>query len=95
MERVLGPVEKQVVLVTGTNGKTTTTKMLVTGLRAAGHRVVTNSTGSNMTRGLIAALIEDMSYLGSLKPTDWFVFEMDEAYAPIFTKTSHQGYLLV
>lgn len=86
LERVLGPVEKQVVLVTGTNGKTTTTKMLVTGLRAAGHRVVTNSTGSNMTRGLIAALIEDMSYLGSLKPTDWFVFEMDEAYAPIFTK---------
>lgn len=86
LPRVLKSVEKRVVLVTGTNGKTTTTKMLVAGLRAAGLSVVTNSTGSNMTRGLIAALIEDMSYFGSLKTTDWFVFEMDEAYAPIFTK---------
>lgn len=79
-------VQKKVVLVTGTNGKTTTTKMLVTALRGTGARVITNSTGSNMTRGLIAALIEDMTYFGKLKPTDWFVFEMDEAYAPIFTK---------
>lgn len=85
LPKVLSPVEKKIILVTGTNGKTTTTKMLVAGLRGAGARVVTNSTGSNMTRGLIAALIEDMTYFGSLKPTDWFVFEMDEAYAPVFT----------
>lgn len=82
----LASAQKKIVLVTGTNGKTTTTKMLVTGLRGSGARVVTNTTGSNMTRGLIAALIEDMTYFGSLKPTDWFVFEMDEAYAPIFTE---------
>lgn len=79
-------VQKNIILVTGTNGKTTSTKMLVTALRGTGARVVTNSTGSNMTRGLIAALIEDMTYFGSLKSTDWFVFEMDEAYAPIFAK---------
>ena len=86
LSKSLGPLEKKIILVTGTNGKTTTTKMLVAGLRGAGKTVVTNASGSNMTRGLIAALIEDMSYLGSIKPTDWFVFEMDEAYAPIFTK---------
>lgn len=82
----LAPVQKNIILVTGTNGKTTTTKMLVASLRGTGARVVTNATGSNMTRGLIAALIEDMTYFGTLKRTDWFVFEMDEAYAPIFTK---------
>lgn len=87
LEGTLQAVEKKIILVTGTNGKTTTTKMLVAALRGTGARVVTNGTGSNMTRGLIAALIEDMSYLGNLKPTDWFVFEMDEAYAPIFTAT--------
>lgn len=85
LTKSLKSVEKKIVLVTGTNGKTTTTKMLVAGMRGTGARVVTNSTGSNMTRGLIAALIEDMTYFGSLKPTDWFIFEMDEAYAPIFT----------
>lgn len=89
LEKSLQSVEKQVVVVTGTNGKTTTTKMLVSVLRGAGKTVVTNGTGSNMTRGLISALVDDMTYLGSLKPTDWFVFEMDEAYAPIFTRSIH------
>ncbi len=86
LPRVLKSQEHRIIVVTGTNGKTTTTKMLVEGLRGAGLTVVTNATGSNMTRGLIAALIEDMTYLGNLKQTDWFVFEMDEAYGPIFTQ---------
>ncbi len=85
LAKTLAPVEKRIVLVTGTNGKTTTTRMLVEGLRGSGAYVITNQTGSNMTRGLIAALIENMNYTGGLKGVDWFVFEMDEAYAPIFT----------
>lgn len=85
LQKVLRPVEKNIIIITGTNGKTTTTKMLVTALRATGDSVVTNGTGSNMTRGLISSLVEDMTYLGGLKKTDWFVFEMDEAYTPIFT----------
>jgi UDP-N-acetylmuramyl tripeptide synthase len=86
LDTVLFNVQDKIILITGTNGKTTTTKMVVEGLRSSGSRVVTNSTGSNMTRGLISALVEDMTYSGSLKQADWFVFEMDEAYAPIFTK---------
>ncbi len=86
LDNVLKPVERKIVLITGTNGKTTTTKMVVHGLRSAGRKVVTNSTGSNMTRGLISALLEDMTFFGSLRPTDWFVFEMDEAYAPKFVE---------
>lgn len=86
LPKVLKPVEDKIILVSGTNGKTTTTQMLVQGLRGAGARVVTNTTGSNMTRGLIAALLDDMTYSGRLKLTDWFVFEMDEAYGPVFTK---------
>lgn len=86
LARVLKPVEKKTVLITGTNGKTTTTKMLVEVLRGTGKRVVTNGTGSNMTRGLISALVEDMTYFGSLKATDWYIFEMDEAYVPVFTE---------
>lgn len=86
LDSTLLSVQKKIILITGTNGKTTTTKMFVAALRSTGARVVTNTTGSNMTRGLIAAVVEDMSLTGKLKPTDWFVFEMDEAYAPIFTK---------
>lgn len=84
LETTLKPFEKKIIIVTGTNGKTTTTKMLVEALRAR-SKVITNATGSNMTRGLIAALVENMTLLGRLEEPDWFVFEMDEAYTPLFT----------
>jgi len=85
LEKTLKSVQKKIIIVTGTNGKTTATKMLVTVLRATGKTVVTNNTGSNMTRGLISTIVDDMSLFGSLRQADWFVFEMDEAYAPRFT----------
>lgn len=86
LEKNLKPFHKKIIIVTGTNGKTTTTKMLSTALVGSGKTIITNGTGSNMTRGLISTLVDHMSYFGSLKEVDWFVLEMDEAYAPLFTK---------
>ena len=62
-----------VVLVSGTNGKTTTTALLTAALRAAGRQVVTNATGSNLRPGLVAALL---CHRG---PGDCAVLEVDEA----------------
>jgi UDP-N-acetylmuramyl tripeptide synthase len=67
-------------IVTGTNGKTTTTKMLTT-LLAVDHRVVTNRSGSNMVRGLLSAVIEQSTWGGRL-PGDLAVFEVDEPNVP-------------
>ncbi len=64
-----------VVVVTGTNGKTTTTKMLVAMLEAAGTRVVTNPAGSNLARGVATVLIGARGASGA----DLAVFEIDEA----------------
>jgi UDP-N-acetylmuramyl tripeptide synthase len=47
----------RVVLVTGTNGKTTTTAMLAAALATGGRRVVSNAAGSNLYRGLAPALL--------------------------------------
>ncbi len=48
---------RRVALVTGTNGKTTTTRMLVAALSGAGEpAVVSNDTGANMPAGHVAAL---------------------------------------
>lgn len=66
-----------VVVVTGTNGKTTTTKLLVGMLEAAGRRVVTNPTGSNLARGVATRLIE-VARRGRID-ADLAVFEIDEA----------------
>jgi UDP-N-acetylmuramyl tripeptide synthase len=74
-----------VVVVTGTNGKTTTTKMVSTILERR-LRVLTNDTGSNFVRGAITATVEHASWSGRL-PYDVAVFELDEAWAVRFVQT--------
>jgi UDP-N-acetylmuramyl tripeptide synthase len=71
-----------VVVVTGTNGKTTTTKMIST-LLSERYRVLTNDTGSNFVRGAITATVEHSTWTGRL-PYDVAVFELDEAWAVRF-----------
>lgn len=83
-----------VVLISGTNGKTTTTKMVVELLEANGIKVFTNKTGSNFSRGVAAALLEEMSLMGKIK-TDIAVLELDEAHAVNFAKAINPSYCLI
>jgi len=69
-----------VVLVTGTNGKTTACRILADLLTAAGLQVVHNRTGSNLMRGIAAALVNAPQ--GQLGPNTIGVFEVDEATLP-------------
>jgi lipid II isoglutaminyl synthase (glutamine-hydrolysing) len=81
--RMLEQLPEGVVIITGTNGKTTTTKMVVELLQANGKRVLTNPTGSNLTRGINSMLIHQATLDGRL-PFDIAVLELDEAYARRF-----------
>ena len=62
------------VIVSATNGKTTTAAMLAAALRAAGRVPVHNRAGSNMTWGVATALLEQRGEEG--------LFEVDEAWLP-------------
>jgi UDP-N-acetylmuramyl tripeptide synthase len=73
-----------VVVVSGTNGKTTTTKMLATAL-AQKFTVLTNDTGSNFVRGTITAAVDAADWRGRLR-ADVAVFELDEAHAVRFVE---------
>lgn len=86
MARALAPLPYGVVLVSGTNGKTTTTRMVVELLRSQGLKVFTNPTGSNFTRGVVAALLGAMPLNGRLD-ADVAVLELDEAHATHFVRT--------
>jgi UDP-N-acetylmuramyl tripeptide synthase len=66
---------RHVALVTGTNGKTTTTRLLTVALGAGGAKVVSNETGSNMPPGHVAALAGD-------RRATLAVLEVDEIYLP-------------
>jgi UDP-N-acetylmuramyl tripeptide synthase len=67
--------------VSGTNGKTTTTRMLSDIVRAAGWQPVHNRSGSNLDRGIAAALLADATWGGEVRG-DIGVFEIDEASVP-------------
>lgn len=82
-----------VVVISGTNGKTTTTKMVVELLESQGLIVFTNRTGSNFTRGVAAALLGDIDKSGNLH-ADIAVLELDEAHAVHFVKTVPPRYSL-
>ncbi|MGB7448849.1 MAG: MurT ligase domain-containing protein [Ornithinimicrobium sp.] len=80
LRHTLASLPQGVVVVTGTNGKTTTTKMLVAVLREHGLAVFTNPTGSNFTRGVISAMLGEVDLRGRLR-ADMAVLELDEAHA--------------
>lgn len=67
------------VIVTGTNGKTTTAKMLAHFAKMANLKVIRNATGSNLERGIASTLISQATIFGSIKNIDLAIFELDEA----------------
>jgi lipid II isoglutaminyl synthase (glutamine-hydrolysing) len=66
---------RQVVLVTGTNGKTTTTRLITAALGTGGQQVASNAFGANMEAGLVAALAR-------APDATMAVLEVDEKYMP-------------
>lgn len=90
----LSPLPYGVVLISGTNGKTTTTKMVVELLEGQGLTVFTNRTGSNFTRGVVAALLGDIDIKGNLH-ADIAVLELDEAHAVKFVQVVQPRYSLL
>src|ERR671916_580322 len=69
------------LVVGGTNGKTTTAHMVATILDGTGRRVVHNRSGSNLVRGVLAALADQSSLAGRPRG-DVGVIEADEAALP-------------
>lgn len=92
--RTLAPLPYGVVVVSGTNGKTTTTKMVVELLEGQGMKVFTNRTGSNFTRGVAAALLGEVDLKGRLH-ADIAVLELDEAHAVHFVDKIPPRYSLL
>ena len=70
--------EYKVIVVTGTNGKTVTTSLIVNILREKFEHVMTNDTGSNMVQGLITSFILDAGK-GRKQTNKIAVLEVDEA----------------
>src|SRR3984957_9653566 len=80
--------DRQVVLVTGTNGKTTTTRLITAALAPLGHEIASNAFGANMEAGMASAL-------GQAPDAQLAVLECDEKYIPARLKWTRARVLLL
>jgi UDP-N-acetylmuramyl tripeptide synthase len=82
------------VVVTGTNGKTTTAALLRHILETDGRQVVANQTGANLIFGVTASLINGTSFGGALGARIG-LFEIDEASLPLLVHEAAPGTIVV
>lgn len=94
VRRTLAQLPRGIVVVSGSNGKTTTTKMVVELFESQGLKVFTNRTGSNFIRGVAAALLGEVDTKGTLH-ADIAVLELDEAHGVHFVDVIQPDYVLL
>lgn len=75
----------RIVIVAGTNGKTTTGKMITAILQEDKKRVFQNTAGANLLNGIASTLLMHTNIFGKLHK-DYAVFEIDENVLPLFLK---------
>jgi UDP-N-acetylmuramyl tripeptide synthase len=79
--RMAAGLSRGAVLISGTNGKTTTSRMLSDIVRATGWSAIHNRAGSNLERGIASALLAESAW-GGVARADVGIFEVDEASVP-------------
>ncbi|MDD3222597.1 MAG: Mur ligase family protein [Clostridia bacterium] len=80
----LGHLEKPetLVYITGTNGKTTVSNLTAEILRDNGYNFANNASGSNVSEGLVSALLSKSSFFGKANEK-LAILEVDERYSPL------------
>lgn len=94
IREILNKSKTKIIVVAGTNGKTTTTKLIRTILEADGKKIFQNSTGANLLNGLASTLVENSSLIGKLN-FDYGIFEIDENTLPLALKEFVPDYLVL
>src|SRR5437763_759332 len=78
LRKVVGASAARKIVVTGSNGKTTTCRMIAALAHAAGRRVTQNRAGSNLLQGVTSVAVNGADLRGALA-ADVLIFEIDEA----------------
>ncbi|MGS0764743.1 MurT ligase domain-containing protein [Syntrophomonas curvata] len=84
----------RIIIVTGTNGKTTTSNMLAQIINQTGASLVHNQAGANMIPGITTAFIAATGITGQ-KQFDYALLETDEANVPLLLKEVKAGLILI
>jgi len=93
INQVLQKSRTKIILVTGTNGKTTTAKLLQTVFEGNGQKVFLNSSGANLLNGIASSIILKSSFAGNLN-FDYAIFEVDENTLPQITEKIEPDFII-
>ena len=75
-------VTGKIIVITGTNGKTTTTNMIAEILKKSGYQTISNKEGNNIHWGITSTLLKNCNIFGKIK-CDYLVLETDEYWVPV------------
>src|SRR3989338_1408783 len=75
----------KIILISGTNGKSTTCGFVANILKTSGYKVFYNKSGANLLTGIITAFCHYSNLLGRLN-YDYIILETDEATLPLITQ---------
>ena len=91
---LVNQTRKEIIAVTGTNGKTTSSNFISAILKADNRKVAHNAKGANMLTGVTTAMVESADNWAKMD-VDNSVLESDEAYLQIFADYFCADYLIV
>ncbi len=77
IREIITDMNLRVVLIAGTNGKTTTAKLLEFALKKKNYRVFHNEEGANLLNGIASSIIKNSSFMHA-KHFSHAIFEIDE-----------------
>lgn len=83
----------KIVIITGTNGKTTTGKLVTSIIREHNKTYLQNKAGANLINGLASAIVKGSNLNGKLAK-DYFIFESDENALPQVLEQTNPDYLI-
>lgn len=81
------------ILIAGTNGKTTTSKLIRTILKNNGKSFLHNKSGANLLNGLASSIIFSTNLTGQLNK-DYAIFEIDENALPLILEQITPNYII-
>ena len=84
----------KIILIAGTNGKTTTGKLVKTILERGKYRVFQNESGANLLNGIASSMLLHSSILCKID-YDFVIFEVDENTLPLALKEFSPYYLIL
>ncbi len=85
IKQFLKKSKTKIVIIAGTNGKTTTASLITNALRHNNGKVIQNESGANLLNGIASTLIMHSSATGGLD-ADYAIFEIDENNLPLVLK---------